>query len=244
MRERIAIIGHTGLLFWNPVPGSVLTEWALSLALSSESRVLDIGCGRAELPLRIAAASKAQVCGVDVSARALELARQDPRSLGVQLLEGPFDPNALEEGFDLVCCVGSSHAISSERHEALRVARGLIRRGGHLILGHGYWQRDPAPEYLAAIGCTESDLPRERQLREELDAAGFEVEAQATASPTDWARYEDAYATNIRSFALENPSDPDVGAMRARIEPWRGAYERWGHETMGFAAYLLSRSSE
>ncbi len=246
-RNRFTLIGHEGFRYWNPVNPTVLDSWADALPLDSSHTVLDVGCGRGELLVRLASQHAVHAVGFDTNPLALALARELAIEQGVEdrvsLREAPFSVSALEgRRFDLVVCVGSIHAVGSFA-DALGTLAGVLRPGGRLLVAEGYWKQPPHPEYLAALEANPDDQLTHEGNMELARAHGLEVMAEYRTDLASWDRYEDGYAGNVMEFIETHPDDPDVDAMRERIVPWRRAYLRWGRDTLGFAMYLLATAS-
>jgi SAM-dependent methyltransferase len=232
--RRFSLVGHGDLPWWNPIEGADFDALVARASLPAGARILDVGCGNGNLLRRVLAAVPGSVgTGVD---RAILPAPPEPR---LWFREEPFDPAVFPPVyFDLVLCVGSSHAAGGAA-AALRAFAPLLRPRGCVLLGEGFWEREPDEGYLALLEATREefrDLAGTSALGPE---AGYEaVEARATPREA-WDRYEGTYAANIERFAAEHPSDPDVPAMLARIRPWREGYLRWGRTTLGFALVLF-----
>jgi SAM-dependent methyltransferase len=99
------------------------------------SRVLDFGCGLGYSSRRLREMfATAEVTGVDTSAKVLESARQRNGGAGVRFLT--LDQLQDDAGsYDLCYVNGVFHHIPmSERPEALRLIRRLLRPGGMLAL--------------------------------------------------------------------------------------------------------------
>jgi len=241
----MTVIGHGTMAYWNPVPAAVFDDWVAALPLTPASRALDVGCGRAELLLRIVERYDCRAVGVDVLAPALAEARREAaRRLRAGLLElrnQRFDPECFDrESFDLVACVGSSHAIAGQE-QALRTLAAFVRPGGTLLIGEGHWRCEPARECLAFLESDAGELRTHEGYLALARDGGLQVLRTHRATEAEWSAYEDTYAFNIGSFVDANPRDPDAGAMRDRIQAWREAYLRWGRHTLGFGLYQLRR---
>jgi SAM-dependent methyltransferase len=205
--------------------------------------VLDVGCGRAELLLRIIERFGCTGVGVDVNAVAVAAAkkaaarRTPPGALALRA--EPFDPLAFApDSFDLVACVGSCHAIA-DYETVLRTLPRLLRPGGSLLVGEGYWKRPPPPAYLDFLGCPADAYETHEGNVALAERAGLEVTRHREATDAEWTAYEDAYAANVERFLAAHPDDPDAAQFRSRIDAWRDAYLRWGRTTLGFGLYLL-----
>ncbi len=242
-RERLSAIAHEGIEFWNPVATEVCERWIDNLPLTSESEVLDVGCGRAALLFRIVERFGCRAVGVDIAessiAAATAIAAARSIDARLQLKCEPFDGGSLpDRSYDLAACIGSTHAITDLEGALCLFAR-LVKPGGLVLVGDGYWQRAPDAGYLEFLGCT-ADAYRTHSgnlaLAQDL---AFEVVATHETSADEWAQYEDSYASNIERFVEANPHDPEAPAMARKIRAWRDAYLRWGKDTLGFGLYLL-----
>jgi hypothetical protein len=158
------------------------------------------------------------------------------------LHEARFDEVTLELGvYDLVCCLGASHAIGSWSDALGGLAR-LARPGGGLgLVGEGFWRRPPTAGYLAALGGASPDELPDGQagLEAAARAAGWEPLDVAVASDADWARYEETLMANGEAELAVRP-DP---ALRAWVDAARARWEHPdGRNTMGFALLTLRRA--
>jgi SAM-dependent methyltransferase len=244
-RARFSAVAHGDLAIWNPVGEPALRRLADGLPLPPAPRVLDVGCGPGALLVLLAARRGASGVGVDPAAVPAARARRALAAAGaegrIEIREEPFDASRLAPAsFDLAACVGSSHAVG-DAAAALASLAPLVRPGGLVLLGEGFWEREPDPGYLAFLDARREDY-RDHAGTEALGReAGLVPLASEACSREDWDRYEDAYAANVERFVAANPADPDAAAMLARIRPWREAYLRWGRDTLGFGLYLSRR---
>ncbi|GAB3567347.1 class I SAM-dependent methyltransferase [Amycolatopsis endophytica] len=118
--------------------------------------MLDLGCGGGEWLLRaLAVRPEARAEGVDLAEPALDHARREAgrRGVGDRLVLHRQDVSAFTaaEPFDLVLCVGSTHAFGGLL-PALAAARRLLAPGGRVIVGDGYWECEPSPEAVEMLG--------------------------------------------------------------------------------------------
>jgi SAM-dependent methyltransferase len=242
-RERYSAIGHTGMAFWNPVGEALLDDWIAALPLDAGSRVLDVGCGRGELLVRLIERHACSGVGVDNSSVVIALGREQlARRLPAAACDlrcVAFDPDDFApHSLDLACCVGSTHAVGSYT-DALETLFELVKPGGLLLLGEGYWRKAPDPGYLAFLQSSREELSSHAGNIELAEDLGLETVRACETPEADWARYEDGYAANIYEYLTDHPDDPDAVTMRQRIDAWRNAYLRWGRDTLGFGLYLF-----
>jgi len=225
----------------NPM-GEAATDAAIAaLELGEGARVLETGCGSAELLLRVLEAHPgATGVGVDPDADGLEVAHEQAAARvpghEPELIAATAQDAGLPDGaFDLVVNVAASHAHGGFPH-ALAQLRALARPGGWILLGEGYWAATPSPEFLRALGGASADeLPLGLDaLPDAVRAAGLEIEATATASVADLAAYEEGLAE-----AAERLEGDEAAAYARRIRERRAL--PGGGTTFGFALLTIRR---
>src|SRR5438093_1567102 len=75
-RTRYSTIAHGDHLFYNPVSAASVDSMIARLALAPGERVLDVGCGRAEILIRTIERFGVRGTGIDTSEAFLEMARR------------------------------------------------------------------------------------------------------------------------------------------------------------------------
>jgi SAM-dependent methyltransferase len=245
-RARFSRIAHSFLPVAAPLDQAdvdAALEW---LPLDAQSRVLDIGCGRAAILLDLLDERGARGTGVDCDREALRMAREKAETRGcadrLTLLEAHALDVVFHAAFDLSLCIGASHALGGPRPALDQLAR-WTRPGGHALWGEGFWRRDPNPAYLAAIGSSKHDLGTHHENAVAASERGWSLIWSAVTSDSCWDRYEGLYRMGMARFLAAHPDDPEASVFRERSERWYDSYLRWGRDTMGFALYLLERRS-
>jgi len=227
-------IAHGELRLWNPLSEAALDETIALLEPPPGGRVLDVACGRAEVLRRVAERFEVEATGYDSDAALIE---SGPPGLELLVRDSP-PPGP----FDVVVCIASSHALGGFP-DALGALRELVRPGGEVLLGEGYWCQPPSAEYLDALGGASADeLPDYSALMRAAEQAGLTPLHASVASEADWDRYEWRLILNAERWAAANPEDLGADVLRERA---RNARERMtmpgGRETLGFALVLLRR---
>ena len=231
---------HGDLVFYNPLSEESLGEAIGLLALEPGARVLDVACGRAEMLIRIAERWDVRGEGYDLDEALIEAGRAEAGRRGVEAdLRAADEPG--EGPFDLAVCIASSHALGGFP-AALAALRDLVRPGGQVLLGEGYWSREPSSEYLDALGGTRDELADYPGLMAAAADAGLTPVYAAVSDPRDWDRYEWTLILNAERWADRNAGDPGAAVLRERAAGARARYTMpGGRDTLGFALVLLRR---
>jgi SAM-dependent methyltransferase len=221
-------IAHTGMAIMNPIPAAKLDEVLTLLDLPARGRVVDLGCGKGDLLGRIAARYDVEAVGIDRDEKLL--AEAPP---GIKAIVADIETwNRGRAAFDLVASVGSPAQLSS--------LAGLVRPGGLVLYGDGYWRREPSDEYLEALGATRDELEDYAGTIRRAAELGLTPLYAVTASVDDFDRYEWSWSLNGERYAAEHPDEPGVGDFLDWIRAGRRRYlELGGRDTLGFGLFLF-----
>lgn len=214
----------------NPLPAETFDRAVAELELTRESRAIDFGCGKGDLLRRIVARFGCHAEGVDISSQLIDAAVEALPS--ARFVVADARSHRVEPGYDLAACVGASHAFGSTI-DALTALGRAVRPHGTVLLGEGYWRRDPDPEYLAATG-----MKRDEMLPLDMTIAlawtrRLALKETFVATEADFLRYESAHAQAIAAHGDD--------AMKTRSRAWQAAFETWGRATMGFALFVFEK---
>ena len=233
-RAEASRVAHGELPLWNPLSRAALDEAIALLDLAPGSSVLDVACGRGEVLRRVAGRWRVEASGYDADRALIE---SGPPGLDLQVRDSP-PPGP----FDLVICIASSHAVGGFP-DALALLRDLASPGGQVLLGEGYWRREPSAAYLDALGgASASELADYTGLMRAAEEAGLPPLHSSVASEADWDRYEWRLILNAERWAAANPDDPGAEVLLERSGRARRRMTMpEGRETLGFALTLLAR---
>jgi SAM-dependent methyltransferase len=159
-----------------------------------------------------------------------------------------FDASGVHVGalpagsFDVAVCLGATHAFGdgdAAYPGALDELTRLVRPGGQLLIGEGYWKQPPAREYLELLGDPPGIDHDHAGNIAFAEARGL-VPLYATVSNEDeWDHFEWSHRMRIEREAARHPDDAALAEKRRRSRAWRDGYLRWGRSTMGFGLYLF-----
>ncbi|MFF7995373.1 SAM-dependent methyltransferase [Kitasatospora xanthocidica] len=245
-RQQISRLAHAH----HPIAAPLADESVARLldratAGREEGRALDLGCGEGAWLLRALAPRPGwQAVGVDLDARALTLARETATALGVERRIGLHHQDATEfttkQPFDLVLCVGSTHAFGGLL-PTLAAARELLAPGGRLLLGDGFWQREPSQAALDGLGAAREDYADLATTTDRVMAEGWTPVSGYVSTEHEWDDYEFAWTGTLAEWALDHPDHPDAAAAREAADRHRTEWLHGYRGTFGFVTYLLRR---
>ena len=154
-RQKFSAIAHRDHDYCNPISAAKVERLLDLLPLDASSRVLDLGCGRAELSLRIIERFGSTVVAVDNSSMMLDAARERAEWTGalaklhlddVDIREFRADP----ETFHLSVMLGGG-GIAGGMSGICKQLKVWTKSGGYVLIGEGFWRQKPNAEYLALL---------------------------------------------------------------------------------------------
>jgi SAM-dependent methyltransferase len=238
---RASSIAHGDLPFHTPIGEEAIDALIDLLALEPPDRTIDVGCGRGELLLRIAERTGAGGLGIDLSEEQIAIARDEAaaRATAEHLVFEARDAAALVAsagGHAVACCIGSTHALGGLETTLTRLTE-LVRPGGYVVVGEGYWLRPPEPEILEALGASADELTGLGELLGAGDRHGLRLAYLAVTDQTDWNRYEWAYIFNLDRYAADHPDEEGIEILIDRADRIRRrrVFGAEHGETLGFA---------
>ncbi|SDL72526.1 Methyltransferase domain-containing protein [Lentzea albidocapillata subsp. violacea] len=239
---------HEDLTFHGPLSEERAARLIRSLMPLDDAHVLDLGCGWAEFLLRtLEAAPTATGTGVDRNATdiACAQANADARGLSgrVSLQVADVAEWHPARPADVVIVNGASQVWGGDplQHtaNALTEARKLLAPRGRLLLGEGFWEREPTEAQLAAM-----PVPRDQygSLADLVDLAhrhGYRMLAVEQASLDEWDVFENGHGLAWERWLRDNPGSEHVAEIRAKADNARHYRLRGWRETMGLAYLTL-----
>jgi SAM-dependent methyltransferase len=245
-RRRLSSIAHTHHPIAAPVSGVNVNRLLRRADREPTARILDLGCGEAAWALQaLAHHPDGHADGVDVNPYALERAEAAATARGLAdrlvLHERDARTYVADGDYDLVLCVGSSHAFGGLA-DTLRLAGQHVRPDGVLLVGEGFWQAPPPPAALAALDATPEEFTDLAGLVDAAELAGWTPVYAHVSDAAEWDDYEWSWTGSLTRWALDNPGHPDAAEALAVAREHRGRWLRGYRDVLGFATLVLRRS--
>lgn len=237
------------MLFNSPLSADKADRLVALLDLTKDDRVLDVGCGKGELLIRILEATRASGLGIDNNHEVIAAAKQNAAA---RLDHARYEFRCADvcaehfapESFALAVCVGATHAFANGEAaylESLKQLARLVRPGGLALIGEGYWKQSPAAEYLQFLGDPTGVYRDHATNIHTATQHGFTVLYAGVSNDDEWDEFEWSHQIDAERAAAREPGNPEIAARLRRRRAWCDAYLRWGRSTMGFGFYLLQR---
>ncbi|MFI9331534.1 SAM-dependent methyltransferase [Kitasatospora sp. NPDC052868] len=246
-RQTISRLAHVH----HPIAAPITDESVARLldrasAHTGTGRALDLGCGEGAWLVRLLTARPDwQAVGVDLDAAALTRARETAQALGVERRIGLHHTDAGEfkaaEPFDLVLNVGATHAFGGLL-PTLAAARRHLAPGGLVLVGEGFWEREPSQPALDGLGAAREDFADLATTTDQVIADGWTPVYGYVSSPQEWDDYEFSWTGSLAAWALDHPEHPDAADARAAADRHRTEWLRGYRGTFGFVTLLLRRT--
>jgi len=235
-------VTHRDHALLNPLGDRQVDELAAALDLRGGLRVVDVGCGHAEMLIRWAVRYGIEGVGVDLSPFHSERARRNVAERvpdgRVTILEQEGASFRPEAPFDVAMCVGASW-IWDGYAGTLEALRSFVKPGGLVALGEPYWKADPPAAYLASEKLERDQFVTLAGLYEHAIARGLRLVWMSGSSTADWDAYEMRQALALDRWERANPGHTDRGRFRAQRDRSDAAYLRWGRDGLGFAMWVF-----
>ncbi|EEX14380.1 methyltransferase type 12 [Citreicella sp. SE45] len=209
--------------------GDVL--WALEvLGVAGAVRVCDAGCGTgADCATLARALPSGEVEGIEATPAFVAAAEARLQGLpNARVSVG--DMAALSGPYDLIWSAGAIYFLGVT--EGLRGWRGALAPGGAVAFSQGVYLGGDEPQAVRDFWAGEPALPGRAALREQVEAAGFEVTATRLLTGAPWQAYYDSLAREaaaLRPAATREMAAVLDGAER-EIALWRRAPERIAYD--------------
>lgn len=204
-------------------------------------RAVNLGCGEGEwLQELLLARPELAGVGIDHLMPASAVERTAQRALGDRVRWIETDAARWsDELFDVVLCVGASHALGG-LEDMLVAVRRHRRRGGQALVGDTIWEGTPSAYALAALEASPDAFPDLAGLVRSTREHGFEPTYGHTSTLAEWDEYEFSWTGSLVDWALRKAPtieecDQALAVAREHRDAWLGGWRR----QLGFATLVL-----
>lgn len=243
-RERISRLAHANHPIKSPLDDDSVRQLLERGVAHGDARVLDLGCGGGEWLLRaLTAYPQLHAEGVDISEDALQQAHEAASRLSLETRLVLHRREAAEfrsaQPFDLVLSVGATHAFGGLL-PTLGAARKHLAPGGRVLIGEGFWEREPSQVAVEMLGdFTDLATTLDRVVDDGWTPVHGHVSTRRELDDYEWACWG-----SLASWALDHPADPDHSQVLETAATRRTEWLRVYRDTWGFVSLVLRRASD
>ena len=234
--------GHALLDFNAPLSDAKAYGLIGGLRPAPGQLIVDYGCGWAELLLR-AVEHQPGVTGIGVDSDDYAIARGrsnvESRGLSDRVTLALADVTAFDtDPADVAVSIGASHAWG-DAEATLEAMRARLKPGGTLLLGDGFWEREPNALALGILGDAGfTPLP---DLVDLALAGGYRLLNLTTATLDEWDDFESRWCASRERWLLANPDHPEADTVRGIVDDHREGWLKGYRGALGFAYLTLAR---
>ncbi|MBA4865469.1 class I SAM-dependent methyltransferase [Streptomyces sp. PSKA54] len=246
-RQTISALAHGDHPIAAPLSDASVARLLERALPRAAGRLLDLGCGSGEWLLRaLDGRPGLRADGVDLAAASLESARaaaeRDGTGDRLTLHHQDATKFTASHAYDLVLSVGAAHAFGGLL-PTLRAARGHLAPGGSVLVGDGFWEREPDRATLDA-GFAADEFADLATTVDRVVADGWLPVYGHVSTLEEWDDYEWSWTGTLTRWALDHPDDPGhddaLKAANAHREAWLRGYRG----TLGFVTLVLRRAAD
>jgi hypothetical protein len=209
------------------------------LAATDPTTIVDIGCGWAELLLRLLSTCQdAHGHGIDHDSTLIARAKANAKRRSLSDRAEFTTEVRTPIPSDLALCIGAEHVFGTAA-EALSALTAWVHPGGHLAFGTLFWEQPPSSQQLTDFGHL-ATLP---ELVSQASVSGWQVGDMRTASLEDWDDFEFRFAADWEQQAISASTLEETNMKRQTYDSYIADYvNRRG--VLGFAYLILRPRAE
>ena len=240
-RSEIFDIAHRRHPIATPLTPERMRELIGWLTPPTGGRTVDLGCGEGEwLQELLLSRPGLTGIGIDHVMPTTAAKRTAQRGLSDRVTWIETDAATWSDGvFDVVLCVGASHAFG-RLDDMLAAVRRHLRPGGQVLIGDTIWERTPTSAALTALDASPDDFPDLAGLVRAVRQHGFEPSYGHVSTLAEWDDYEFSWTGSLVDWALREAATTDdrdqaLAAAREHRDAWLTGWRR----QLGFATLVL-----
>jgi ubiquinone/menaquinone biosynthesis C-methylase UbiE len=241
-KNKFNAIAHTLLKYDCPLHTAMVEEVTDLMQLAPGKRIMDVGCAKAEILIRMAELCQVAAIGIDTTPQFIEIAQKEIASrvpaADITLYETPVhEYQTPAESFDAVMCLNSSELYGGY-DQALAAITQFAKPGGMVMMGDFYWRGK------ANAGIQSRVITHDYQSAVQAGITQGLIPLYITVcTQVDLDRYAWLQSYGVEMYAQQHLDDPDVPALLEQSRVLRDEYIQLGRDALGFGLFLYRKQS-
>lgn len=236
-------ITHANTRFCSPLSRKLVDQVADLLQLKPGSRVLDLGCGKAEMMIQLASRWQIHGVGVEPSPHYLQSAHEAMAEFcpGADLHFHEAEPLAFRDdgkAWDVVLCINAVRQMEGYDN-SLREIKRRVANGGLLVLGAYYWKDEPQPQMASMLDLEIGGATYEACIQAGIEAGLVPLYA-VSATQSDLDHYHWVQVYSGEQYCAAHPDLPEAQELHEQIRLIRDTYRKV-RESIGFGLFLFRK---
>lgn len=236
--------GGAKLLLNSPLNEASLDRLIAEATELSPRRIVDHGCGWAEVLLRaIAKVPTATGAGVEIHSPYLERARAAASERGLTDRVSFRCGSSIEyrEPADLLISLGSYQAFG-DVDQAAKALREDVRPGGRALFGVEYWMKTPSRDELDHMwpGASVADCLGLPEVVDLLHQSGWRILHLHDSTRGEFDDFEVAHFREREEWLVDHPEHRDHDVVRSELDQMWTSWLRGHRRSMGFVTFVLA----
>jgi cyclopropane fatty-acyl-phospholipid synthase-like methyltransferase len=227
-------------LFNCPLSFEKASRLVEQLNLTSDSYIVDVGCGEGEFLIQVAEQYNITGIGIDNNSNLIDAADQKAKTrISSQSISFVYqDAQKFDwtvRKADLIISIGSEFVLGGYR-QALQLFSDCLATARKVLLGTVFWKQEPSIEYLRLMGEENPHFNFLTTVNIAIEE-GFIPLYLCRSNQDEWDDFESRHAQKRYLAAIQNADEEAF----EQIQSWQRGYLRWGSDTMGFVFLLLQK---
>jgi SAM-dependent methyltransferase len=224
----------------NPTSADKIRLLGSYVRLGSDTRVLDVACGKGGPAIVLASTFGCRVVGVELRRPFVDAARERIAERGLESLIEVHEADA--SGFPLEAtswnaafCLGASFVWGTIGDAAASLSPAVIA-GGFVAVGEPFWREWPLPDGIDDEGFVDLAATVER-----FTSTGLTLTGLIAADRDDWDRYESLHWRALDEWLAAHAKDAGADEVRSTHERARRKYIAYRRDLLGWAIFVGRR---
>lgn len=236
-------IAEENMKIINPTTREKIIKAGEISGFSSEKTLIDFGSGFAENLVIWAEEFGINSLGIEMREyahkRAEERVKEKNLQNKIELVHGDAKKYDFKKNhYDIACAVGTSF-IWENLEKCLSVLKSALKEKGILIVGEVYWKNENMP----LKWMKKENFSHEYEIFKTVQKMDLDIIQTIRSTMSDWDNYEYNHHRGLIEWLENNKNHPDYKQVKDSLREWQEDYHSYIREYLGWAIFILKKSS-